>query len=365
MKVAIDVSVLDTNQAGTSTYVAGLLQGMNSLDLGIDIVLLRSGCRRPMARRKTLRSRLQTVYQDVGWTHLALPARAAAARVDLLHMPANVAPILASPPFVVFVHDTVALRMPEFLSGWHRHYLRLLLPPSVKRASLVLTNSECSKSEIVQYLHVEPDKVVVTYLAASPSFSPASPAEVQEVKGLYGLGEYVLAVGSLEPRKNLHRLVQAFARLHQQGYRVQLAHAGPPGWGCADLQGEADRLGVGEWLRVLGYAPRDQLRALYSGAALFAYPSLYEGFGLPILEAMACGCPVVTSSCASMPEVAGNAALFVDPLDVQGLADAMATILSDQPMAQHMIERGLERAACFSWERCAAQTAAAYRMALG
>ena len=206
-------------------------------------------------------------------------------------------------------------------------------------------------------------KVVVTYLAAALEFQLVAQPEANRIRELYDLDQYIFTVGALEPRKNLIRLLQAFARLRAEGYSGLLVHAGPNGWQYEDVMVEVRRLELNSSVRFLGRVPMQDLIGLYNAALLFVYPSLYEGFGLPVLEAMACGCPVVTSNVSSLPEVAGDAAILVDPYDVQQLAVAMQEVWTNPNCAHELTQRGRTQAQRFSWERCAQETLAVYRQA--
>jgi len=190
---------------------------------------------------------------------------------------------------------------------------------------------------------------------------------VSEVTARHGLDTpYILAVGTLQPRKNYPVLMQAYAALRQRtGLPHKLAIVGGRGWLTEEIDATITRLGLADQVRLLGFAPDDDLPALYTGASLLAFPSLYEGFGLPALEAMACGTPVVASTAPSLPEVCGDAALLVDPADVDGLADALERVLTDQEMAAQMVARGQQRAAQFRWEDAAKDLLAVYRQVLG
>ncbi|MHB9091611.1 MAG: glycosyltransferase family 4 protein, partial [Chloroflexota bacterium] len=188
--------------------------------------------------------------------------------------------------------------------------------------------------------------------------------ESAAVRERFGLDKpFILTVGTLEPRKNIVRLLEAFAAVRRTGLSTCLVHVGPRGWLYEEVYARVNQLELGNSVRFLGRVPIDDLVGLYNAAAVFAYPSLYEGFGLPPLEAMACGCPVVTSNTSSLPEVVGDAGLTVDPLSVPQLVDAISTVLVDRSLADDLRHRGLARGKTFSWERCARETVAVYRRA--
>jgi glycosyltransferase involved in cell wall biosynthesis len=229
----------------------------------------------------------------------------------------------------------------------------------------VITVSRQSCQDLIKYLPVNPKKINVIPEAASLHFHPLNEAEYLPALERHGIRRpYILSVGSLEPRKNLLRLLEAYARL--EGSRPSLVIAGARNyWKSSPVVETVSRLGLEQHVRFTGYVEDADLPALYSAASLFVFPSLYEGFGLPVLEAMACGTPVVTSSVSSLPEVAGDAALLVDPRDVDAIASAMRRILDDSDLAADLRARGLARAAQFSWERTARETLAVYEKVLG
>jgi glycosyltransferase involved in cell wall biosynthesis len=236
----------------------------------------------------------------------------------------------------------------------------------MRRAAKVITLSESTKSDLVRFYRLPPNKVVVTPAAASREFTPRPKAEVDKVRERYGVsGEYVLAVGNVQPRKNLRRLVESFGELAGDFPDLTLVIAGGSGWRSSEVGAAVSRLGLESRVRFTGYVAGEDLPALYSGATLFCYVSLYEGFGLPPLEAMACGTATITSNRSSLPEVVGDAALQTDPYSVCEIASAMRRLLSDSPLRAEYECRGLERAALFSWERTARMTRDVYDDVLG
>jgi len=236
------------------------------------------------------------------------------------------------------------------------------VPRSIARADRVLADSEATRADLIELMRVAPERVEGLYSGVAPRFHPqAEPGERERVRDRYGLAgrPYILSVGTIQPRKNIVRLIRAFARMKSVTRRPeQLLIAGGRGWLYQDVATEAAR--HGDDVRILGFASDADLPALYRGAALFVFPSFYEGFGLPVLEAMACGVPVVCSNASSLPEVAGEAALLIDPHDEAGLAYAMQRALEDEPLRRKMAAGGLEQAAQFTWERAARQLLATF-----
>jgi glycosyltransferase involved in cell wall biosynthesis len=364
MKIGIETTATKINRAGTGVYVSNLISSLQKIDTWNTYKHFFVNHRRDTEKTKTILSRFETLYRDILWTHILFPRQVYRSGVDILHMPANVIPLFLPCPTVVTILDTTILQTPHNFTFWHRNYSKVFIPLSVRRSSLILTISEHSKNDIVRQFAIPHDKVVVTYLAASERFQPVANSEVSATKQLYDLDKYILTVGTLEPRKNIIRLLQAFKKLRERGFAGKLIHVGPKGWLFDDILAEIERLELRESVRFLGLVPLDDLVRLYNAALMFVYPSLYEGFGLPPLEAMACGCPVVTSNTSSFPEVVGLAALMVDPYDVSQIADAMLRVIEDRVFATSMREQGLERARLFSWRRCAQETVAAYEQCM-
>lgn len=306
---------------------------------------------------------------------LGLPWVSFAENVDLLHVQYN-APPLSPCPVVVTVHDIAFERYPEFFSPRDLRILKRLVPLSARRAARVITVSQHARQELLDCYGLPPERVVVTYEAAAEHFRPVTdPAELAAVRRRYGIGDrpYVLALGNLQPRKNMVRLVEAFRRL-TAGERAAgrnasdaplLVIAGKAQWRESEIFRAVEAAGLADRVVFPGYVADADLSALYSGAVAFVYPSLYEGFGLPPLEAMACGTAVICSNAASLPEVVGDAALTFAPTDVEALAQALADVLSNPGLREDLRQRGLQRAAQFSWRRCAQETLAVYREALG
>jgi glycosyltransferase involved in cell wall biosynthesis len=314
MRVGIDVSPLVQTRAGTARYLRALL-GRNEYErMGFQ------GSTRPA-----------TVVRDAVWYPLVLPRKAKERGVDVLHCPTFRAPFSTAMPLVVTVLDLAVLRHPGMFNQWSRRYSRFAVPRVVQAAAAVITISEFTKQEVIELLGTAPGKVHAIPIAVEEPFTPDGPRAE---------GDYVLSVGTLEPRKNLARVVEAAQRVG-----VELRVVGAEGWGGVKVEG---------WV---GRVSDDELAALYRGARCVVYPSLYEGFGLPVLEAMACGAPVVTSRGGATEEVAGGAAVLVDPLDTAAIAAGIEEALA---RSDELRTKGLERAQAFSWDRVARETLAVY-----
>jgi glycosyltransferase involved in cell wall biosynthesis len=291
------------------------------------------------------------------WTHLRLSWEMAHRPPDLLFVPAHVLPIVHPRRSVVTVHDLGYLYYPEAHRLLDRLYLDLSTRYDARAAAHLIADSSATKRDLIQRYGVEPDSITVVYPGYDDAtFQPVRDEEaIEAVKTRYDIaGDYILFVGTLQPRKNLTRLIEAYWKLETGSWKLVIA--GKKGWLYGEIFRRVEELGLERRVVFTGYVTQEDLPVLLSGARLFVFPSLYEGFGLPVLEAMACGTPVVCSNAASLPEVAGDAALLVDPLDVEELAAALERVLSDEELRAGLIERGFEQAKRFSWERCARET---------
>ena len=287
--------------------------------------------------------------------------------IELYHEP-NYVPLRYDVPVVVTIHDLSWLRYPETHPADRVRWLQRGLSRALDRAGAILVDSAFVRDELVAMFDVPPQRVTVAHLGVSSAFRPRSPEETAVTLRPLGLqhGHYLLSVGTIEPRKNVGHLLAAFARLPaalRDGFPLVIA--GARGWRAADLERELRLLANAGQIRFLGYSPAADLPNLYAGAAAFVFPSLYEGFGLPPLEAMACGVPVLASDRAALPEVIGDAGLAFDPEQPQDTAVKIAAMLEDRAARADFAHRGENRARCFTWAACAQVTVEAYRQALG
>ena len=261
---------------------------------------------------------------------------------------------------VVTIHDMTLMLFPEWHPRDRVNSMTHEMTRSLEIADHILADSAATRDDIVKQLSVRPERISVVPLAADRSFKPMPAAETRKVLSDWGLvpDSYLLFMGTIEPRKNLLRLLQA---VELAGSRIgPLVVAGADGWGSDEVAGHIQRLQRAGRLSYLGYVPDNFRPALINGARSFVYPSLYEGFGLPVLEAMACGVPVLASNVSSLPEVVGDAGILVDPHDVDAIAREMARLWEDEPLRRELVARGLARARTFSWEKTASQTLGVY-----
>lgn len=296
------------------------------------------------------------------WEQVVQPLVLRRAGVDLLHALAFVAPLAAPCPFVVTVYDLSFLRYPEAFRPFNRWYLSRFTASSVKRARAVITISESTRQDVIDFLGVPPEQVYTIYCGVDESFQPLPEPEIAAFRAAHGLPEtFLMYLGTLEPRKNVDGLIRAYASWRQRAPNAPpLVVAGGKGWYYGKIFELVESLNLAESVRFPGYIPQEMLPLWYNAASLFIYPSHFEGFGLPVLEAMACGTPVITSTVSSLPEVAGHAARLVDPQDRQALSQAMAQVMSQPDLRAQMREQGLAQAAKFSWSKTAQQTVAIY-----
>lgn len=265
-------------------------------------------------------------------------------------------------PTVLTVHDLIFRRYPAHHKRLNRWYLNATMPLFCRRAGHIIAVSEQTKRDVVAAYGIPAGKVTVIYEAADPRFQPQSAAAITAARSRFGLPDrYVLFVGTIEPRKNLGRVLAAFEQLHAERLTDALVIVGKRGWLYDDFFARLEASPAKQAVIFPGFVPDANLPAVYAGAQALAFPSEFEGFGLPVLEAMACGAPVVCSSTSSLPEVAGEAAVLVDPLDQEALTDGLRRILANPALADDLRARGLAQAAHFSWERAAEETLAVYR----
>lgn len=366
MHIGIDASrSVGPQRTGTEGYSLHLIRALLALDAASEYTLYFN---RPPAAglfppRLNLRQRVIPFPRL--WTHLRLAAEIAVCRPEVLFIPAHTLPWWHPCPTVVTVHDLGYQYFPWAHPRLARWYLHLSTLFSARTATRVIADSAATKADLVQRYRIPPAKVTVVPLAAGPAFRPVAPEAAQATARRYGItGEYILFVGTLHPRKNLRRLLEAFALLKRQAHLPhRLVLAGKLGWRGQELCRTAAQLGLEGQVVFTGFVAEEDLPALMSGCAAFAFPSLYEGFGLPALEAMACGAPVICSDSASLPEVVGNAGLLVDPWDTAALAQGLHRLITDEELRGELKARGLERAAQFSWPRCAHETLAVLKTA--
>jgi len=352
MRIGIDASrAAVARRTGTESYSLNLIRGLLDCGPAHDFILYFRDAPRPgLFSGGTHR----VIPFPRLWTHARLSLELLTApRPDVLFVPAHVLPLVHPLPAVVTVHDLGYRYFPETHPLSQRLYLDWATRFSARSAARVIADSLATQNDLVRFYSIPPEKVAVVYPGRDESLRRVDPAAV---RAKYNLpGGYLLHVGTLQPRKNLLRLIEAYGALRFTFYAEPpaLVLAGRPGWLSSPILAQAKKFPD---IRLLDYVPDEDLAGLYSGAAAFVFPSLYEGFGFPVLEAMACGAPVICSNTSSLPEIAGDAALLVDPADTAALAAAITRLLSDAELRAALVAKGYEQVKNFSWAKAARAT---------
>jgi glycosyltransferase involved in cell wall biosynthesis len=346
---------------GVQTLLLGLLRAIAEADVGHELTLIVDPAQgvppelRGAFRVAPLAPMPKGAAARLWWDHLAVGLLCRQLRIDALYCPAHVRPLYAPCPTVVSVPDMMYHRFPEQWAWSDQAYFRLAVSGLTRRATVIATLSEATRRDLLALVGVPAERVSVIYPGAPAGFAPVDPRATLARLGLER--PYILCVSSNHPRKNLAGMLTAFERIAAEQPH-DLALAGPAIWNSEQLRARVAASPFAARIRHLGLVPEADLVALYSGADLFVMPSLYEGFGFPVLEAMACGCPTITSAVSSLPEVAGDAAMLTPPDDTVALAAAMGRALADPSLRATMRERGLAQARRFSWRSAAERTLA-------
>lgn len=360
--IGIDYTPAYEQGGGIGRYVRELVAALSRLDTASPYRLFVSGAQQDMlpdppgANFSWKPTRLSPKWLARLWyrARLPLPVETFIGAVNLFHATDFVLPpTLPQTRTLLTVHDLSFVRVPEAASPGLKAYLDQVVPRSVRLADHILADSQATKDDLVDLYQTPPDKITVLLSGVDARFRPILDANVLlTTRRQYKIGTapYIFSVGTVQPRKNYSRLIHALAQLRSGGCDVHLVIAGGRGWLEDPIYATIQNTGMSEYVHFIGFADEADLPALYSGAVCMAFPSLYEGFGLPVLEAMACGTPVITSNVSSLPEVAGDAALTINPYDLDELTNALRRLLDDETLRQTLTTRGLQRAKHFTWE---------------
>ena len=363
IRPALDAHVVGRRKTGNETYVVNLATALAQRADVQPLAYVDSGVTWPLPDGPETR--------ELNWRSsflripVELPTRARRDNCDLLHVQ-YVAPPIARLPLVTAIHDVSFEDVPGLFPRHTELRLKLTVRLSARRSQAVITISEFTRSRIAHHYHMDPDRIMVTPLGVGEQWRPV-PKELAlaRLASLSPPAKFVLAVGNLHPRKNIPRLIKSVALARRAGAGdLHLVLAGQRWWRMGEIDQAIEEESASDWVRCLGYVDDGSLVALYSAADVVAYPSLYEGFGLPVLEALACGAVVVASNATAIPEVAGNAAILVDPYNVAAMGHALGTALTDAPTRARLRGAAREQVTHFTWDRCADLTVAAYRTAL-
>ena len=373
MRIGIDYTSAARQSAGIGRYTRELIRRAMSLDADNEYRLLVAG-REPIppAHLPPLDSRRKLAQLPISernlvrlWHRLRvpLPVELALGRLDIFHSPDFVLPPVARAAKILTIHDLSFLRVPECADPRLRWYLGQVVPRSVRRADYLLADSESTRQDLIEFLGVSPERAQVIYGGVDSAFAPVEDeAALRAVREKYACGRpFILAVGTLEPRKNYPTLIRAFAQARERAHLPHvLVIVGKKGWVYEPIFDAVEELGLQDSVLFPGFVPDSELPALYSAANLLATPSFYEGFGLPPLEAMACGTPVVVSDVSSLPEVVSDAGLRVDPHDADELAHAILRLMEDSTLRTTLREAGFVQARKFTWDKAARELLAVY-----
>jgi glycosyltransferase involved in cell wall biosynthesis len=372
MRIGIDAHAIGAQQGGNETYIRNLIKSLAEIDGENRYTIYLANARAAAQWREGFTAhhpnfdvRLLPPPTPLVRVPVFLAYELFRRPVDVLHVQYT-APPFCPVPVVATIHDLAFERMPETFTRRGSFQLKLTVRSTAKKAARVATVSEYSRKDLLNIYKLPPEKVVVTYNGIEPHFTPhqTSPGEAEAVRSRYGISrEYFLAVGSLQPRKNLVRLIKAYARLREENedFRRQLVIVGRKLWLAHEIFDEVKKQRWAEDVILTGYVSDEDLPALYRAARAFVYPSLFEGFGLPPLEAMACGTPVITSDTSSLPEVTEDAALLIDPNDESALARALIEIDRNESLRATLQEKGIAQAGKFTWRDAAEKTLRLYQ----
>jgi len=364
MFIGLDGRPTQGRFAGDSTYWRGLIDGLSHINSGDEfIIYLDAHLPEPkFSISRNIRARVLHSANSRIWSGWTFPNAVRDDGIQVAHVQYTIPPRMLCPT-VTTIHDVSFKRYPEFFSFKDRWILNRAVKFAKKHAARIIAPSDFTKSELVALYGVDPEKITVTYEGHDDQFRTMIGKEaVLAVAEKYGIeSAYVLTVGVIQPRKNLHRLLEGFAQFKTaHPCEHKLVIVGKYGWMEAGLEKQIEDLGLADDVLLTGYVPYEDLPALYSAADVFVYPSVYEGFGLPPVEAMACGTPVITGNQASLPEIVGEAGLMVDPFDSDAFADALERVLFDRLLRAEMFALGLDQVANFSWDAMARRTLEIY-----
>ncbi|MDD3245398.1 MAG: glycosyltransferase family 1 protein [Methanosarcina sp.] len=362
----ISATLRHNHRTGVPNYVFNLIEGLNRIKSKKDnfyLVNYEHNILFSDLHEIICKNPLNNISQMYLWyCYMVLNINSQNCNIDLIHNPFQIPTYFKfkKQRYIITIHDLTPILFSKTHSLKRSLVYKLLLPKTLKTADKIIADSNSTKDDLVNYFNLPENKIKVIYLAADNKFNILKDTEIQSIKHKYNLNlPFVLYVGTLEPRKNIVTLLKAFSKLKEKVHH-KLVIVGNKGWKFKEIFETVDKLDLQNYIIFTGYVQDADLPALYNAADLFVYPSLYEGFGLPPLEAMACGCPVITSNTSSLPEVVGDAGIMVDPYDIDGLADSMYKVLTDEGLRINMSKKGLDRAKMFSWEKCAKETFKVY-----
>lgn len=369
MRIGIDATALPPQPVGAGYYIINLIRALSELKTNHQFVVFAQRDRRCLFEISEESGLEWVLVSDKNppirliWEQIGLPGLVRRCKVDLLHSLHYTRPLRLPCKSVVTFHDMTFFLFPQFHTPAKRLFFPLAIHYSAASASAIIADSESTRQDAIRLLGISPQKIFSVPLGVGKRFHRVTdPSTLAQVREKYGLPDhFILYLGLVEPRKNVSLLVRSYKNLIDQGISHPLVIVGRLGWMFQSVLEEIERLGLQDRVHFTGYLPIRDLPIVYNLADVFVYPTAYEGFGLPPLEAMACGTPVITSAVSSMPEHVGEAGILVAPNDIQALARAMAAVLSDQALKNQLMEKGPKQAAKFTWERTARETLQVYQ----
>lgn len=360
MNIAINGLIIDKNKAGIGQYGYNLINALvkysqfdyalllqNDIEVNYDNIIYRNEYKKSINRIWDEQVIIPPKYKNY----------------NLIHFLDYSSPIKKiEKPFIITIHDLCFYKYPDTFTSGSRNIKKIITPISIKNAQRIITVSENTKKDIIDYFPFAKDKIRVIYPGASKVKKIISEDKIEIVNSKYGIsGKYILSVGTLEPRKNIKRLVEAYKIVNEYCKDIKLVIVGKKGWLYDDLFTSIGSDKLKDNIVITGYVDQVDMSELYSGAEVFVYPSIYEGFGLPPLEAMKCGTPVIVSNTSSLPEVVGDAGIFINPFDIDSIKDGILKVINDKDLRKELIDRGYKQASKFDWSKAAANIINVYR----
>ena len=372
MRIGIDATALPPQPVGAGNYIIQLIRALASLKVNDEFVIFAQQRGHALISLPENDSFEWIILEDRNpgsrliWEQTLYPQLIRKSGVDLLHSMHYTRPVKLPCASVVTFHDMTFFLYPELHTRAKRLFFPLAIRASARQADALTAVSESTRQDAIRVLGISPEKITTTQLGVDPAFRPINDAAIKgKIAEKYDLPErFILYVGLLEPRKNLPMLIRAYKRLIDGGENFKLVLVGRYGWMYEELLRQINNLDLEEMVHFTGYVSQEDLPLVYNLSSLFVYPTLYEGFGLPALEAMACGVPVITTDVSSLPEIVGEAGILVPVNNVEALYGAMIAVLGDEDLRRKMINKGIQRAAKFTWEQTAILTFQVYQQVM-
>jgi len=359
MRIGFDTSTYSLTKGGTTVYLKNLIKNIHKISPSEEIFEYQLSTNKYSGY--TISKKLETIYRELIWQQKSLPKMALKDKVNLIHYPNHYCTLNSKLPTIVTFHDIYILRNPQAFTKWHSKFANFLFPKVVKRANHIIAISEFTKNELVQYLDVPEEKITVIYNGVDYKFKTIHDEDLlNQIKNKYKIkNPFLLYVGAIEPRKNINLMINSFCQIRSK-MNIDLVVVSFGGWNNKELLNMINESPGKDYIRLLGYLPEEELPVIYNLALGLIYLSSYEGFGLPMVEAMASGCPVIASSNTVAEEIVGKAGALINPNNEEEIVESVTRLLNES-YRHEIIEQGLNRAKNFSWEKCAKETLTIYQ----